>query len=208
MDRKAHWESLYTTRQPTEVSWYQPEPTRSLELLRDFGAGPDTTIIDVGGGDSTLVDAVVARRLGRMTVLDISGAALQRARARLGDRAGEVTWIEADVTRAELPARAYDVWHDRAVFHFLTDPEDRARYAATAAVALREGGILLMATFAPEGPTRCSDLEVVRYSAAELARTLGDAFTLVRDFHDVHRTPAGGEQAFTVAVLRRGGARR
>ena len=203
MDRKAHWERVYTTRQSTEVSWYQAEPTRSLELLREAGAGPETAIIDIGGGDSTLVDAVVAGHLGRLTVLDISGAALARARARLGERAGEVTWVEADVTRAELPAHAFDVWHDRAVFHFLTEPEDRARYAALAAAAVRPGGTLLMATFAPEGPPRCSGLEVARYSPEALARELGDAFSLTRGFGDVHHTPAGGEQRFTVAVFRR-----
>jgi SAM-dependent methyltransferase len=203
MDRKAHWERVYATKQPTDVSWYQAEPTRSLELLRELGAGPETAVVDVGGGDSTLVDAVVAAGLGRVTVLDVSGAALARARARLGPRAGEVTWVEADVTRAELPPRAFDVWHDRAVFHFLTEPDDRARYAAVAASALRPGGALLVATFAPDGPTRCSGLEVVRYGADSLARELGDAFALARDFADVHHTPAGAEQRFTVAVLRR-----
>jgi SAM-dependent methyltransferase len=203
MDSKAHWERVYTTRQSTEVSWYQDAPTRSLALLREVGAGPATAIIDVGGGDSTLVDAVVTERLGRMTVLDLSGAALARARARLGSRAGEVTWTEADVTRAALPPQAFDVWHDRAVFHFLTAPEDRQRYAAVAASAVRPGGALLMATFAADGPTRCSGLEVARYSPETLARELGDAFTLVRGFGDVHRTPAGAEQRFTVAIFRR-----
>jgi SAM-dependent methyltransferase len=203
MERRTHWDAVYTTRQSTEVSWYQAEPTRSLELLGEVGAGPATAIIDVGGGDSTLVDAVVARALGRMTVLDISGAALARARARLGERAREVTWIEADVTRAELPAHAFDVWHDRAVFHFLTAAEDRARYAAVAAAAVRPGGALLMATFALDGPTRCSGLEVARYDPDSLARELGDAFTLTRGFADVHRTPGGSEQRFTVAVFRR-----
>ena len=203
MDRREHWDGVYTTKQPTEVSWYQAEPARSLELLAEAGAGPDTAIVDVGGGDSTLVDAVLARGLGRVTVLDISGAALARARARLGARAGEVAWVEADVTRAELPAHAFDVWHDRAVFHFLTERDDRARYAAVAAAAVRPGGTLLMATFALDGPTRCSGLPVERYDAEGLARELGDAFALVRGFGDVHRTPGGGEQRFTVAVLRR-----
>ena len=203
MDRKAHWEDVYATKQPTEVSWYQAVPTRSLELLRQAGAGPETTLIDVGGGDSTLVDAVVAERLGRVTVLDISGAALARARERLGARAGEVTWIEADVTRVELPARAFDIWHDRAVFHFLTRAEDRARYAATAAAALRPGGTLVVATFAPEGPTHCSGLEVARYGPEGLARELGAAFVLRHGFADVHTTPGGAEQRFTYAVLER-----
>lgn len=203
MDRRTHWESVYTTRQPTEVSWYQPEPARSLELLRAAGAGPATPIVDIGGGDSTLVDAVLREGLGRMTVLDVSRAALDRARARLGERAGEVTWVEADVVRAELPEDAYDIWHDRAAFHFLTDREDRARYISLAATALRPGGTLIIATFAADGPLRCSGLDVARYSPQELARELGDAFTLVRGFGDVHRTPSGGEQRFTYAVFRR-----
>ena len=203
MDRKAHWERVYTTRQPTEVSWYQSEPTRSLELFHEANAGPETAVVDIGGGDSTFVDAVVAERLGRVTVLDISGAALDRARARLGARADEVTCVEADVTQAALPARAFDVWHDRAVFHFLTRPDDRRRYAIAAAAALRPGGRLLIATFAPDGPTRCSGLEVARYGADDLARELGDAFTLERSFAYVHHTPGGVEQQFTVAVFRR-----
>ena len=203
MDRKAHWDGVYTTTPSAEVSWYQAEPTLSLALLREVGVGPTSDVIDVGGGDSRLVDAVLAEELGRMTVLDLSGAALARARARLGARAGEVTWLEADVTRAALPASAFDVWHDRAVFHFLTAPEDRARYAAAAARAVRPAGTVILATFAPDGPTRCSGLEVARYTPEGLARELGDAFSLVRGFGDVHHTPAGREQRFSAAVLRR-----
>lgn len=203
MDRKTHWDRIYRTQRSTEVSWYQAEPTRSLELLRETGAGPETEIIDIGGGDSTLVDAVVSGGLGRMTVLDISSAALTRAQARLGERAREVTWIEADVTLAELPPQAFDVWHDRAVYHFLTEPADRARYREAAAAAVRHGGTLLIATFAPEGPTHCSGLLVSRYSVADLARDFSPAFALTRGFADVHRTPTGREQHFSVAVLRR-----
>ena len=203
MDRKAHWEHVYTNKQPTEVSWYQAEATLSLELLRDVATHPETRLIDVGGGDSTFVDAVVAMNLARMTVLDISAMALMRARGRLGKRAEEVAWIEADVTRVDLPDNAFDVWHDRAVFHFLNEPADRVRYAAVAAAAVRPGGTLLIATFAPDGPTRCSGLHVERYSPEGLARELGDAFVLTRGFGDVHTTPAGIEQRFTAAVLRR-----
>lgn len=203
MERKAHWERVYTTRSSTEVSWYQAEPTLALDMLRTMGAGPTTAIMDVGGGDSTLVDAVLAEGLGRITVLDLSGAALARARARVGPQSDEVTWLEGDITTAVLPADSFDVWHDRAVFHFLTAPEDRARYAAAAATALRAGGIALIATFAPDGPTRCSGLEVERYTPEGLARELSDQFTLVRGVYDVHRTPAGGEQRFSVATLRR-----
>lgn len=203
MDRKPHWEAVYTTKQTTEVSWYQSVPMRSLELLREAGAGTASALIDVGGGDSTLVDAVLAERLGHLTVLDLSAAALARAQKRLGARADEVTWIEGDVTCVELPAQAFDVWHDRAVFHFLTEPEDRARYVTAAATALRPGGTLLIATFAADGPTRCSGLEAVRYSPEALAREFGGAFAFQRGFADVHRTPSGGAQRFTVAVLQR-----
>ena len=203
MDSKTHWERVYAKTQPTEVSWYQSQPTRSLELMAEVGVGPESTIIDVGGGDATLVDVLVERRLGRVTVLDISGAALDRPRGRLGPRAAEVTWIEGDVTEVELALGAYDVWHDRAVFHFLTRHEDRVRYVAAAAGALRPSGTLIIATFAPEGPTRCSGLEVVRYSPEGLIGEFGAPFTLLRSLPDVHKTPSGVEQHFTYAVFRR-----
>lgn len=203
MDRTTHWDAVYATRQPTEVSWYQPEPSRSLALLAEAGVGPGRTVIDVGGGDSTLVDALVARGVGPVTVLDLSGAALARARARLGPSAAGVTWIEADVTSAVLPSGAYDAWHDRAVFHFLTAPDDRARYAAIAAAAVRPGGTLIVATFAADGPTRCSGLDVARYGPDDLAREFEGPFALRRSVADVHRTPQGAEQRFTYAVFER-----
>lgn len=203
MDRKAHWEQVYDTRSSMEVSWYQPLPARSLELIREAGAGPESAVIDVGGGDSRLVDTLLEREFRRVTVLDLSGAALARARARLGAPAAAVIWLEADVTAAELAPAAYDLWHDRAVFHFLTDPQDRVRYVAAAARAVRPGGALIIATFALDGPTRCSGLEVVRYGPEELAREFGDSFVLLRSFGDVHRTPSGGEQRFTYAMFER-----
>lgn len=203
MKRKLHWEHVYETKRPDEVSWFQPQPVRSLELVHAAGVSSGAAVIDVGGGDSTLVDALLSRGFRDLTVLDVSAAALARARSRLGDRAGEVTWLEADVTRAALPAGAYDVWHDRAVFHFLTDPEDRSRYVALAAQAVRPGGTLIVATFAPDGPTRCSGLEVARYDAEGLAREFAEGFVLTTGLTDVHRTPAGGEQRFTYAALRR-----
>lgn len=203
MKRKLHWEHVYESKRPDEVSWFQPQPVRSLELLEAAGVSSGAAVIDVGGGDSTLVDALLSRGFGDLTVLDVSGAALERARLRLGDRAAGVTWIEADVTHAELPTAAYDVWHDRAVFHFLTDPVERARYVALAARAVRPGGTLIVATFAPDGPTRCSGLEVARYDADGLAREFAEGFVLATGLADVHRTPAGGEQRFTYASLRR-----
>ncbi len=204
MDAKAHWEGVYARKLPTEVSWYQPRPARSLALFERCGLNVGSTVIDVGGGDATLVDALLERGLRSVTVLDISATALARARARLGERAGEVTWLEADITRAELPRQAYDFWHDRAVFHFLGDPADRRRYVERATASLRPGGTLVIATFAPDGPQRCSGLDVVRYGPEDLAREFGEAsFELVDDCAETHRTPSGAEQRFTYAVLRR-----
>ena len=203
MKRQLHWEQVYLSKRPDEVSWFQPRPARSLELIDAAGVSAGAAVIDVGGGDSTLVDALLSRGVGDVTVLDVSAAALERARLRLGDRAAEVTWIEADVTSAELPAAAYDVWHDRAVFHFLTDPAERSRYVALAARAVRPGGTLIVATFAPDGPARCSGLEVARYDADGLAREFAEGFALTSKLADVHRTPAGVEQRFTYVSLRR-----
>ncbi|HEX5581918.1 MAG TPA: class I SAM-dependent methyltransferase [Gemmatimonadaceae bacterium] len=203
IDRKAHWEGVYATKAPAEVSWYQARPARSLELLAEAGVTATSAVIDVGGGDSTLVDALLERGTERVTVLDLSGAALARARARLGARATGVTWIEADVTSAVLPPGAYDAWHDRAVFHFLTEADDRRRYAEAAASAVRAGGALVIATFAPDGPTRCSALDVVRYDAESLAREFAPQFALVRGLVETHVTPWGAEQRFTYVILRR-----
>jgi ubiquinone/menaquinone biosynthesis C-methylase UbiE len=203
MNSKAHWNAVYGAKAPAELSWYQSKPTRSLELLEQLGVGPSTSIIDVGGGASTLVDALLDRGLRNITVLDISSAALEHAKTRLGPRAESVAWIEADITHVALGAAAYDVWHDRAVFHFLTASEDRRRYVAAASRALRPGGAALIATFSVHGPARCSGLEVVRYDAELLARELGQEFSLERSVEEVHHTPSGNAQAFTYTVLRR-----
>ncbi|HSQ33104.1 MAG TPA: class I SAM-dependent methyltransferase [Gemmatimonadaceae bacterium] len=202
-DSSVHWNTLYRTKRPDEVSWYQPFPTRSIELLLRSGANEESEIIDVGGGDSTFVDALLERGFRHVTVLDISCQALEHARGRLGERADAVTWIEADVRDANLPADRFDVWHDRAVFHFLTREEDREQYVTQLTHALRHGGILIIATFALEGPARCSGLATVRYDASDLARVLGDEFVLRESVTDVHRTPAGVEQAFTYAAFTR-----
>jgi SAM-dependent methyltransferase len=207
MDRQSHWEQVYRTKASTDVSWYQATPRRSLQLLDAVGAGPGTAVIDVGGGDSTLVDALLDRGIRDVTVLDISRAALDRAAARLGERAASVAWIAADVTTAELPASAYDVWHDRAVFHFLVAEEDRRRYRAAVDRALRPGGHLLLATFAPDGPVRCSGLEVARWSPEGLEEEFGGEYALVAGGYDEHRTPGGAVQRFAWAALRRGPAR-
>ncbi|MEP7064534.1 MAG: class I SAM-dependent methyltransferase [Gemmatimonadota bacterium] len=199
---RSHWNAVYESKAPTELSWYQSRPERSLELLEQLGVEASTAIIDVGGGASTLVDALLDRS-ANVAVLDLSHAALEHAKARLGPRAASVVWIEADITNADLGSDSYDVWHDRAVFHFLTTSEDRRMYVATAGRAIRSGGAAIIATFSLGGPTRCSGLEVVRYDAALLAREFGGEFTLEHSVEDVHGTPWGSTQAFTYTVLRR-----
>lgn len=203
VDRKSHWDRIYATRQPTDVSWYQPRLLRSLELILACAPPPDARIIDVGGGTATLVDDLLALGFRRLTVLDISGAAIARARARLGPRAEAIQWIEADVTRAALPASGFDVWHDRAVFHFLTGAEDRERYRDLVTAALAPGGHAIIATFGPEGPERCSGLEIVRYDLPGLAQALGPAFVPVEGRTETHVTPSRRPQEFVYGLFRR-----
>lgn len=203
MDRHEHWEQVYRTKGPDQVSWFQAEARLSRELIA--GAAPDRSaaIIDIGAGASTLVDGLLGIGFRRITVLDISAAALDLTRARLGHAADEVTWQAADVLTAELPAHAFDVWHDRAVFHFLTDATDRARYIAQVRHAVRPGGIVIVATFAEDGPLRCSGLEVARYSPHALHAQFGDGFTLLESHRELHTTPSGATQAFTYCACRR-----
>jgi SAM-dependent methyltransferase len=202
VDRKEHWEHIHETRGPDEVSWFEPMATLSLSLIEHVARDRDAAIIDVGAGASTLVDGLTADGYHRITVLDISSSALERARQRLGDRAVSVTWREADILSADLPAAEFDVWHDRAAFHFLTDEADRARYVAQLRRALRPHGYAIVATFAEDGPTRCSGLDIVRYSPNALQSEFGNEFQLVTGSHELHRTPWGAEQAFTYCVLK------
>jgi SAM-dependent methyltransferase len=204
MDPKAHWEHIYRTKPPTQVSWYQPHAQRSLDLIRRVSPPPAGAIIDVGGGASTLVDDLLDAGYRDLTVLDLSATALAQARSRLGSHAGMVRWMEADVLNASLPEAGYSVWHDRAVFHFLTAPADRARYVAQVRGAVRAGGFVLVATFADDGPTRCSGLEVERYSAEALHAEFGSPFQLVASEREGHITPSGGRQAFIYCLCRVG----
>lgn len=206
MDRSepgSHWERVYQTKAPNELSWYQEHPERSLALIRSTGAGPTSRIIDVGGGDSALVDALLEAGMPHVTVLDISGAALERAKTRLGTRGSSVRWIQEDVTRARLDESAYDVWHDRAVFHFLTRDEDRRRYVDVVRHAVKIGGHVIVATFAEDGPTRCSGLDVVRYSADSLHAEFGSEFELAETTDEMHRTPWGADQHFVYCLCKR-----
>jgi SAM-dependent methyltransferase len=203
MTRESHWKAIYGSSAPTELSWYQERPGLSLELIHSTGVTKAAQIIDVGGGASTLVDELLGEGYQYITVLEIAESALERARERLGAHAEAVTWLHADITSVELPSRCYDLWHDRAVFHFLTGPEDRHRYVETMRDALKSGGHVIMGTFAPEGPTRCSGLDVVRYGPESLAEEFGDEFELVRSARELHRTPLGIEQAFQYCSFRK-----
>jgi 2-polyprenyl-3-methyl-5-hydroxy-6-metoxy-1,4-benzoquinol methylase len=203
MNAKPHWERIYQTLAPTELTWYQQHPHLSLELIHTTGASKAAQIIDVGGGTSTLVDELLAEGYQHITVLDLAGTALTLARQRLGARAATVKWVEANITAVELPRHGYDVWHDRAVFHFLTQSEERRRYVETMRHAVRSDGYVIVATFALEGPTRCSGLEVVRYSPASLQDEFGAEFQLVKSARELHCTPLGVEQAFLYSCFQK-----
>lgn len=194
MTSKRHWENVYTTKSATTVSWYQPHAVLSFELIRRIA--PTAAIIDVGGGVSTLVDDLIEAGYSKLTVLDLAGEALKVARERLGARADNVQWIEGDVTTAVLPEQAYDVWHDRAVFHFLTDPAERHAYVEQVSRAVKPGGHVIIATFAPDGPAQCSGLPVMRYEPEALHAEFGAAFKLVEHRDEEHVTPAGRVQHF------------
>jgi SAM-dependent methyltransferase len=202
-DRGAHWENVYRTKGEREVSWFQETPSMSLELIRSAGPTRHSAIVDIGGGASRLVDALVAAGYDAVTVLDLAGSALAAAKMRLGPAAAGVTWIVADAVKWK-PLQSYDLWHDRAAFHFLTDEADRAAYVACLRDALRPGGHAVIATFALDGPERCSGLPVVRYDAASLGKVLGDAFRLVETRRHDHHTPMGSIQRFQFSLFRRG----
>lgn len=200
--RKDHWETVYATKGENQVSWFQDDPTPSLELIERTHPGPDTEIIDIGCGASRLIDGLVERGFRRVTALDISAAALDLATLRLGRRASEVQWIAADVTEWH-PSRRFAIWHDRAAFHFLVDETDRAAYIARLKEALVPGGYAIIATFAADGPDTCSGLPVHRYDAAGLATELGAEFTLVDSRPHDHLTPWNSSQRFQFSVFQR-----
>ncbi len=193
--RRQHWEQIYRAKAPESVSWYQPRLSVSLRLIEATGAGHDARIIDVGGGNSTLVEHLRALGYRNLTVLDIAGTAIRQARQRLGADADAITWIEGDVLNGTTEDR-YDIWHDRAVFHFLTEAEDRDRYVSALTHALSPGGHVVMATFAADGPTHCSGLAVIRYTPRALAQALGSDFRLIESATETHHTPNGVAQRF------------
>lgn len=198
----AHWDSIYATRSETQVSWHQDQPGPSLDLLARIGARTGDAIIDIGGGESRLVDALLARGFADVSVLDLSATALEATRARLGAKAAGAHWIVADMTTWS-PTRVYDVWHDRAALHFLTDPADQSAYVARLRAALKPGGCAILATFAPDGPEKCSGLPVQRHDSASLAALLGPDFTLLDSRRHDHTTPGGATQRFQFSAFRR-----
>lgn len=203
MSDQEHWDGVYGSKSPEAVSWYSPRLERSLETISQLSLPPTARIIDVGGGASTLALDLLGLGFERPTVLDISRAAVDAAKAQMGDDADRVDWIVGDVTTVELPAAHFDLWHDRAVFHFLTKAADRERYVENVLRAVKPGGYVIVATFGPQGPEKCSGLDVVRYSAEGLYGEFGGAFTKLSSSTEVHHTPWGAEQEFLYCLCRR-----
>jgi SAM-dependent methyltransferase len=201
-DRTAHWQNVYATKGEAEVSWFRDSPAISLEMIRAAGTGHDAAIIDIGGGASRLIDALLLDGYRDVTVLDLSANALDAAKRRVGEVASTVEWIVADATNWR-PARSYEVWHDRAAFHFLTDPHDRAAYVERLRSAVAPGGHVIIATFALDGPERCSGLPVQRHDSASLSAELGPQFELVEARSEIHHTPWNSTQAFQFSQFRR-----
>ncbi len=202
MGKQAHWEKVYQTKAPDAVSWYRPHLEKSLELIKLSAAGYSASIIDVGGGESTLVDDLLANGFCNITVLDISPTAIDTAKKRLGEKANQVTWLAADITKIDLPEHCYDVWHDRAVFHFLTEPAQRTAYIRQVARSVKPGGYVIVATFGPEGPLKCSGLDVVRYDADALHDEFGADFRLTESATELHQTPFGTTQQFVYCLCK------
>jgi 2-polyprenyl-3-methyl-5-hydroxy-6-metoxy-1,4-benzoquinol methylase len=202
MDTRTHWEKIYTTKAPDQVSWYRPHLETSIDLIERSISDRSAPIIDIGGGESTLVDDLLARGFQNVTVLDVSQVAIDATKQRLGQIAGRVQWVTADITQVQLHAAGYDVWHDRAVFHFLTAPEQRAAYVRQVAHSLKTGGHVIVSTFGPEGPTKCSGLDVVRYDAESLHEEFGTRFRLVESSKELHETPFGTTQQFLYCYCR------
>lgn len=202
MSKKDHWETVYSQKVEADLSWHQEHPSISLDLMEMAGLTPDTSVIDIGAGRSRVVDRLLDLGLRDITVMDLSDSALAASRTRLGEHGSSVTWIEADVTIWNT-SRRFDIWHDRAVFHFLVDPVDRASYVKRLSSSLAIGGHAVVATFAPDCPEKCSGLDVQRYSPDTLSAALGDSFDLVAHRFHKHSTPSGRLQAFQYSLLRK-----
>jgi len=203
METKQHWESIYTTKGEKRVSWFQEHALTSLGIIARTAASNSARIIDVGGGASTLVDDLLGKGYRELTVLDVSAEALRAAKLRLGGNSDQVNWIEADITEVVLPERHFDVWHDRAVFHFLTDPRARHKYVEAVLHSLKPGGHVIVATFGPNGPLQCSGLPIVRYSPESLHHEFGGQFLLIEHKEEAHVTPTGAVQQFIYCYCRK-----
>jgi 2-polyprenyl-3-methyl-5-hydroxy-6-metoxy-1,4-benzoquinol methylase len=203
MDAKSHWEKVYATKRPETVSWYRPHLETSLALIDRTASSHAAPIIDVGGGASTLVDDLLGRGYDHVTVLDVSRAAIEAARQRLGAAAERVRWIVADILEIELQPSAYEIWHDRAVFHFLTQPQQRSAYVRQVAHAMKPSGHVIIGTFGPQGPSKCSGLDVTRYDAPTLQKEFGERFQLFESSTELHQTPSGAPQEFLYCRFRR-----
>jgi len=203
MESKDHWERVYTTKATDAVSWFQEHANKSLEIIRGIHLPKNAEIIDVGGGASVLVDELLSDGYTNITVLDLSAAALDAAKRRLGLQASQVNWIEADITTVKLPENHYDLWHDRAVFHFLNSETERAAYVKAVMKSVKPLGHVIVATFAEDGPTQCSGLPVSRYSSEELHAQFGRDFNLVNHSKEEHKTPFGTIQNFVYCYCRK-----
>lgn len=201
-DRKSHWESVYSVKKSTEVSWYQQHPEISLALIKATGIDVTARIIDIGGGASTLIDFLLDAGYQNLSVLDIAHSAIEQAKLRLGDSANKVAWIESDITKFS-PDETFGLWHDRAVFHFLSDEADRSSYVSTLTNALNPGAHVIIATFGLDGPEKCSGLNVVRYSPETMSAVLGENFQLVETSTEVHTTPRESSQSFVYCRFKR-----
>lgn len=202
MDKKQHWENIYHTKELTEVSWYQLVPQTSLDLIKQYKLSPDANIIDVGGGDSFLVDHLLKLGFSRITVLDISEEAIAKAKKRLGDHASKVNWIISDITGFQ-PNTKYDFWHDRAAFHFLTEQKDIEKYLEAAKKGVSENGILAIGTFSETGPTKCSGIEIKQYSEQSLQEQFNTDFEMIHSFTADHKTPFETIQNFTFGIFKK-----
>lgn len=202
MSNRSHWDNVYDTKAPETVSWYAPHLETSLNLIHQATTDKNAAIIDIGGGEATLVDDLLAEGYQDISVLDISQKAINVAKARIGKLSDQVHWYCADITQASLPQGYFDVWHDRAVFHFLTKEVDRVKYVELVKRSVKHGGHVIMSTFGPEGPEKCSGLEVVRYNAENLHGQFGKAFKLVNTLTEIHKTPTGSTQQFLYCFCR------
>lgn len=202
MDARAHWDKVYATKAPEAVSWYRAHLDTSIALIERAAGRPAASLIDVGGGESTLVDDLLARGFQNLAVLDVSQTAIEVTKKRLGAAAEQVRWLVGDITEIDLEPNSYDVWHDRAVFHFLTAPEKRLAYVRNVARSVRRSGYVIVGAFGPEGPQKCSGLDVMRYDAESLHRQFGSRFRLMESFTELHKTPFGASQQFLYCFCR------